>query len=320
MIADMVEILTSHPEDIQARRLSLRSVHGRYLISLVDKHEDPSLSEIAEHGTIIRLRLRASAPNPDVLAIARKWVIVPECSVDVQIDDGPILPIGFSSISDAVWDILGQSDIDRTHAGYKVEQWTDGGLTLAIALRWSDFFNEWEFFLHPNAVDNDDSGIMEERSSIPDFGICIEGVRVEFNTPGFSSKAIVALANAKGPSAPKTNVARSGLESTPQLTATIRALYSFYCNHVRSQMDTLRGQGYSLTWATREGALLLNPIVTTEAGDVVDEKALQDEVSKLPLLIVEEDGNQKGLSAVDLNLRDSFWTVEVSCSGQQKQS
>ena len=55
MIADSVEITTCHPDDEHARRLTLRSVHGKYLIRLLDK-TDPSVKPLYPHGTELTLR------------------------------------------------------------------------------------------------------------------------------------------------------------------------------------------------------------------------------------------------------------------------
>src|SRR6266487_2514564 len=67
-------------------------------------------------------------------------------------------------------------------------------------------------------------------------GTCVEGVRVEFDTPGFKGRSIVAIANVTGPNAPKTNVARSGLETTPELDRTLETIYQIYLNHIKKEV------------------------------------------------------------------------------------
>lgn len=44
-------------------------------------------------------------------------------------------------------------------------------------------------------------------------GISIEGIRIDTNTPVFSNKRFIAFANMTGEKAPKTNVARSNINS-----------------------------------------------------------------------------------------------------------
>jgi hypothetical protein len=71
MIADSVEIITSHPDDERARHLTLKSVHGRYLINLLDKDKEPVRS-LGPHGTLVRLQIRPSAKFDDAVEVARK--------------------------------------------------------------------------------------------------------------------------------------------------------------------------------------------------------------------------------------------------------
>ncbi|MFT3685879.1 MAG: ATP-binding protein [Phycisphaerales bacterium] len=80
MIADNVEIITSSAQEEDARQLSLRSVHGRYLIKLLPKHGVPSELGIVPHGTVVRMHLRASAKLTRPLNILRKWFVVPGCA------------------------------------------------------------------------------------------------------------------------------------------------------------------------------------------------------------------------------------------------
>jgi hypothetical protein len=56
----------------------------------------------------------------------------------------------------------------------------------------------------------------------------VEGIAVEFGSPGFRGIEIVAVANAMGPTAPKTNVARSSLESTDERQNLLRSVYKAY--------------------------------------------------------------------------------------------
>jgi hypothetical protein len=306
MIADMVEIVTCHPEEQEARWLSLRSVHGKYLIRLVDKTADPFAREVAPHGTAFRLRLRPTAPDPDVVAIARRWIVIPGCDVRVQIDDQAPTLIGFASPADAVQDILKQAPLNIEDNGdVKVEQWAIGGTTIAAALRWSDAFSEWEFLQHPYAQRRS----YEEREP-PDFGTCVEGIRIDFGTPGFGEKSFIAVANAVGPGAPKTNVARSGLEVTPEREAALRAIYSAYCGHIKSQIIDLQQRGFSLDWAAREGAYLLGPILEPREGQPTMREALQKEVATVPILVVEEGEERRGMSPLELNSNETFWTTD----------
>jgi molecular chaperone HtpG len=309
MIADNVEIITCHPDDDHARQMSLRSVHGKYLIRLLDKDTDESARQLLPHGTIVRLKLRASAELSSVLEIARKWIVLPGVEVSVVIDDTPPENIGFTSAREAIEDVLRSNylryDLDA-NAKIRVEQKEVNGVTVAYALEWSEWFREWTFLRYPKRD--------RRRGELPLLGTCIEGVRVEFETPGFDGYSIVAIANAVGPNAPKTNVARSGIEATAEARALNEAIYSIYCSHVASEVDELcNRRGFSLTWATKESRYLLDPLLR-RADDVKpkDPELLLKKTKELPLLLIERGGARDPISAMELNQEREIWVIDCA--------
>src|SRR5262249_18356041 len=96
MIADSVEITTCHPREEFARKLSLRSVQGRYLVRLINK-DSPEIAELLPHGTRVSLTVRPSASVEDVLDTARKWIVVPGCDVTVSVDGSEPVKVGFKT-------------------------------------------------------------------------------------------------------------------------------------------------------------------------------------------------------------------------------
>ncbi len=318
MIADTVEIITCHPDDDEARQLSLRSVHGKYLIQLLDKHTDEVAKHLAPHGTLIKLKVRASAEMPGVIETARRWIVVPGYKVTVTVDDDSPVQIGFSSPKEAVLDVLRKSGIsaDGNSGGarqrqVKVEQKEMDGVTLAYAVEWSEYFREWSFL-------NIERHTISKEDTVPLLGTCIEGVRVEFDTPGFDGKSIVAIANARGPNTPQTNVVRSGLEETPERDAMLRAVYSIYCDHVETEIRELhKKRQFSLTWATQESRYLLSPLlslITMHERDKgispLNSSLLIDRVKESPVLLVEHGGQRQAVSPTDLSREEWFWTID----------
>jgi molecular chaperone HtpG len=302
MIGDEVEIVTCHPDDEQARHLTLRSVHGRYLVKLVDKHKLPASLQAQRHGTMITLRVRPSVRMPNVLETARLWIVVPNCDVFVSMENGPEKKVGFPSVKSAVEAYYG-------NLGYrgetKILEAAKDGVEVAFVVRWNEFFREWEF-VQPQFRP-------EEERHRPPLGLCVEGIRVTFGTPGFTGHPIVAIANAKGPSAPRTNVARSGLESTPQRDTALSAVYHSFCAHVTSEVTALhRERHYSLTWATKEAKFLADPVNTKRGGDGLPEDSalLLKELSDVPALLVEEDKERKAISASKLSSSEYIWTID----------
>jgi molecular chaperone HtpG len=311
MIADSVDITTCHPDDAEARQLSLRSVHGRYLIRLLNKHTDEDAKRLGPHGTSVCLQLRPSAKLEDVVSTARAWIVIPGCDVTVAVDQNPPVRVGFQSPKEALAESLrfvgltAVDDIEGPERGsIVIQERTVGCVTLAFAARWSEYYREWSLLPYQPPPHN---------PAPPLVGTCVEGIRVEFNTPGFLGPNIMALANATGPSAPKTNVARSGIEATMERDAMLRSLYSIYCEHVRNELEELHSKRlFSLTWATQESTYLMGPLVGGPfQGKVqpVNPDILAEVIEGLPILLIERDGRRQATSLSQLKSESGFWTV-----------
>jgi molecular chaperone HtpG len=310
MIADTIEIFTCHPDDEQARHLSLRSVHGKYLIQLLDKQTDETAKRLAPHGTLIKLEVRPSAVAPDVVDTAQRWVVVPGCEVSVTVDSGPPTQIGFRSPREALLDLLrkrGEAVDERLDNGggprVRVEERESHNVTVAYAVRWSPYFQEWSFAPLPDGE--------EETERL--LGICLEGIRVDSDTPGYRGHEIAAIANARGPSAPKTNVTRSGLEATPELDAVLAAIYSIYCAHVSEETQQLQQtRGFSLTWATQECSYLLRSLLGTryEGFEPLNSHILLEQLKQVPFLLVERTGQRRAESPAEFSKEPAFWTID----------
>jgi molecular chaperone HtpG len=306
MLADTIEIITCHPDDEEARQLSLRSVHGRYLIRLLDKQNDEIAKRLTPHGTIVKLYVRPSAEIPDIIETAQTWIVIPGFKVYLTVDDSPPMQLGFSSPKEAVASVLHKRGILYTEKieldgnRVKIEQKEENGVTLAYALEWSEYFKEWTFLSTTKSEEKDPLFL----------GTCIEGIRVLFTTPGFDQFNIVAIANVTGPNAPRTNVARSGIEITLERDNMLSTIYSMYCNHVRDEIQKLHGErAFSLTWATQEATYILKPL--TE-GNASNRKLLEETAEKLPLFLVERAHQRESISSINLSREPNFWTIDCS--------
>ncbi|MDD5095683.1 MAG: ATP-binding protein [Dehalococcoidia bacterium] len=304
MIADSVEVITCHEAETSARRLALRSVHGKYLIRVLDKHTEPAAS-LAPHGTMIRLKVRQSVKMPDVVRTAKRWIVLPNCKVTLAIDNGEPIAIGFSSPKEVLIDCLRScgyevvNDIEtqpESASGKNpvcVVQHNVGCVTIAYGVRWSPYFHEWSFL----------ADRVVKRSEWSPIGTCVEGIRVDTNTPGFRGTGIFALANATGENAPKTNVARSGLESGPQLDALLRAVYRAYGKHAEIEIDNLtKSRGHSLTWAVQEAQYLLTELLEPGLGnrpsdsEIISRDILVDTLRELPIILTESSSGRAAAS------------------------
>ena len=316
MVADTVKIITCNTDEDQARQLSLRSVHGKYLIRLLDKQTDEIADHLAPHGTSVKLKVRPSAEISDIIETAKKWIVVPGCEVNITVDGNPPVQVGFSSPKDAVKDVLhniGASfDGDSGHMDrrkLRVDEKEMGGVTLAYALEWSEFFKEWSFL----RVSSDQ--LKEPKSFL---GTCVGGVRVDVNTPGFAGVRVVAIANAEGVNAPKTNVVRSGLEVTPEREVMLQSIYSLYCDHVKAEMKELHERRkFSLTWATQESQYLLSPLLYPryegrEEFQPLNTSLFIEMAKKLPVLVVEKGDQRQAIAPDEFSHEPLFWTIDCA--------
>lgn len=319
MIADSVEVTTCHPGDESARRITLRSVHGKYLIRLFSKG-DATVARLVPHGTEFTLKVRPSVRMHGVLETARRWVVVPNCSVVVEIDDEKPVQIGYLSPADALLSTLREMGI-AAERGFdtrppnqtsgrvpvRVLEQTDDGVSVAYAVEWSGYFQEWSFL--------EASRIGRAESELPILGTCVEGMRVEFGAPGYEGPRIFALANVTGPSAPKTNVARSGLEATEQRDNLLRTVYRVYGRHIEAEIRELyTSRSFSLTWAVEEGRYLSRTLVGTpaERGMLpISERLLREAISEIKFFPVERAGNREAIAPRTLAAERGFWTIDA---------
>jgi len=313
MIADSVEIITSHPDDkdADARRIALRSVHGKYLIQLLNRQTDEDARKVLPHGTLIRLKVRPSATMPDVLATAKGWVIIPRCEVTVKIDNSDPVRIGYESPRLALIDCLRNrgfnisDDEDKSaQKEIRVVEKKEEGIILAYALQWNRYFLDWQFM----RANYSEERYFRENRAIPTFGICVEGILVDGNPPGFSYEGVMAIADCIGNIAPKTNVARSGLEITSERDTMLSSIYSIYSRHIYDEMNELHSKyNLSLTWAAQESQFLTSSLLSLGA---IDRNILEDCISEIPIFLFEQSGQRKAASINDLKKISKFWTID----------
>lgn len=317
MIADAVQITTCSEEEEKVHQLTLRSVHGRYLVRLLDKQSDEITERLHPHGTEVRLALRKSAELPDVADALRRWIVVPRCSVKALIEGEDAVEIGYDLPKDALLALLGDlglpicGDISMPEdREVMVLEDIRDHIRTAFAVRWSRFFRQWEFLKVRD--------LPSASSAKHLVGTCVEGIRVEENSPGFIDAGVVALSDARGLEAPKTNVARVGLEDTPERRTMLRGVYGAYVGHVRSECDALRNdRGQSLTWAAQEGETQLELLLEgdpygnqPEVVRPVDPSALQQSIRAEPLVLIEREGERSLVAAEHLAGEDRLWTVD----------
>jgi molecular chaperone HtpG len=182
-------------------------------------------------------------------------------------------------------------------------------ITLAYALRLNELFRDWSFVVFD---------IDPYETSNPPVCTCVEGIAVQFKSPGFESGGIVALANAIGPSAPKTNVVRSSLEDTQESLDITKKVYALYAAHLWDEIQRLMDEEhYSLSWAMNQIPFLANPLDADSENvgfselSVSHPEFLADTFTAVPLFLLEEqNAGRKPCSLVELKNKGEFWTTE----------
>jgi molecular chaperone HtpG len=309
MVADQVEVITCHPEEADARKLELRTVLGQYLIRLLNKTSDPEALQVGPHGTLVRLYLRPTAKLDHVVEHAKRWILVPPCEVSAIVDGGGPIAIGHKSVGDALKEVIRtpEADDDPEYeidlGPIRVVELESNGVSLAYALRWSKFFQEWEF------------AYMEAGETWEKTCTCVEGVRVQTGTPGFTldprsyTRPILAIANITGSGAPRTNVARSAFEQTAEYQRNLYETYLLYSRHVKDELKEMQEERkQSLTWAASEAAYLAAPL--SPRFGAVSTQELNRALKTIPLFLLEEEGVREAVSAEQLAQREFFWTID----------
>lgn len=311
MIADELEIVTVAEEEENVKQISCRGVHGKYLIRLIPKGDPAVPPRIRKHGTEVRLKLRASADMPDILEILRKWIVIPRCLLTAQIDKDEVHNIGFDRVGKALeseiqWKVTDVESFEGLENGTRrIVELSDGVIDLAVAVVWSKYFQNWAF------------ATVGQSSRLPSFGICIEGVRVVFGTPGFREAFVPAIANVSGPLAPRTNVARSGLEESEGATAVMERIYALFASHVATEVrEMMEKRGQSPHSAVAECKWLLQPFLRMLDGiRSQDREVVLKGFGQVPLHIVESSDRTRLASINELREASSFWTIDSPAMG-----
>ena len=296
LIADDVDIATNSVDEETANIINLRKVNGKYLLKKVKKETLPEL--IRGHGTAITLHVRTDVNLDSLLADARQWVMFPPCQVLLDSGEGAV-SIGFKSPKDALTQYLNEHQYTVDGKKYTVVEKEKDGITLAYALEYDAFLQEWSFFTS-RWLSSDEN---DEFSPV---GTCIEGIRVEFSAPGYKESDIIAVANTQNCSLLLTNVARSAIEDNQSTERYFSVLYELYVQHIQQQVQNLQNIGYSLSWAISESRYLITPLIQNGSLSVCRVRAhniniLQKQLAQIESIVLEYKEVRQSVSADDVH-------------------
>ncbi|WP_020602704.1 HD domain-containing protein [Spirosoma spitsbergense] len=302
LIADDMDIITRTEDTDRAILLKIRKVHGKYLLKYLDAAKTKEI--IPTHGTIVKLYVRSDVNLSRIEKEVKMWITIPSCKVTLN-NDGEEIKIGYLSPTDVINKYLESIGYNLNEGKVKVVEKSINGIQLAYALKYIDHFKEWDFLDY------------KERNDVNNFavGICVEGIKVDFNTPGFIDKNLVSICNITGVNAPKTDVARSNIEFSGESEILYRTLYEIYLQHFQEEFNNLRKSNFSISWAAKEINYLLNIFAKSDNSPNRDSRiqykvAFDEALANSNFILVEKN---KIREVINLNMmirENHFWTID----------
>ena len=304
LIADDVDILTQMDEKEKPLLLKIRNVHGKYLL----KHgaeKNSNLKITSKTGTSIKLKVRPSVKKFEPEQILATWILIPNCEFYYH-EAGSDKQIGYLSPKHLLESVLKAKGISLADTKYKIKDYNNNGIELAILLSYNSFMKEYSM------VEANNMWLDQKDTVVTPWGTSIEGIRIDENTPGYNGHPFVAYANMTGKEAPKTNVARSNVNSS-SVSKMLEAIYGLYLNNIESQQKDLQ-KDFSVTWVAEEMTWLLNAFLLRQdqynRTDFSDREILKDKLSESEILLIEQEDKRKFCSLKDLEKKGHFWTME----------
>ncbi len=289
MIANDIDIITNSDDQEDVNCINLRKVNGSYLLSKISKSKVDT--RIKKHGTMIKLYVRNDTDMSTLEDNLRKWIVLPEIPVFLTVNENDEIRIGYDSLKEVLINYLNNTGRSVDGQKYDVYEETQGNVTVAYAVRHLKYLSDWCLLEVGNRR-------IHRKNPLP-IGTCVEGIRVEFTTPGYKNSTILAIANIKN-SKYQTNVARSAIELDSN-SEMLEEIYDIYCKYIQKQMDGLEKLEYSKLWAMSEGTYLMRPLIADNYSnsrvEPMDEEVLTHRLAKIKCIALENEGKRKIVSA-----------------------
>lgn len=330
MVSDDIEIVTCRNEG--GYRIRMTSVHGDYLLKKLEPG-NKILEGIGPHGTRVTLQFRSTVgfKGKSMFDILRYWIILPACKVFYHEPGKDCLRIGFDSPLEALRyfdsDIISQERTNDTEYNIKHDieilqaSKKENGETYELCFAVEKGFTPERNFLR--------------REYIEGPAVCIEGIRVGNNLPGFHYNAsrafasriydesnrlstLCAILSVNGNKRFQTTVSRSNLEQDDEYLRVGIICTNLLFEHVKKEVDRISTESTRpLSRASTAGQWvhrrLRQHIGNNKIRDYLDSLYL-----KLPLVVfetldkidIEVRTSRNLISLEQLGDLDSFWTIE----------
>lgn len=296
MISDEILITTLYHGEHQACRIKIKNLQGDYFMR-TDVPADSILE--GRHGTTFVLKVRDGVVVENIEEDLRRWIWFPRCEVTLHIDEKEPILIGFESLKKAMQTILQKNAISDKSSSYEVKVKTVGCAEIAFIVNKNELYDSWTLCSMKDILSDDFAPI----------GICVEGVRVTKETPGYNDRRYVVMVNCTGTLSPKTNVARDKFEQTPELTEVIKGIYSTYLKVVQEQSSDI-SKRYSLFWGASEASYSIDKLCAnrSEIEVFTDKKCFDAQLEFTNCLMIDDGQECKILNLSELS--DEVWTIE----------
>lgn len=309
MVADEIEILTSHPSEEYARRISINGPSGTYLIKLIEKRDLTTAFNGRGHGTAVTLTIRANSKPIRLVREMQHWFGFPNCKLTAKEDEGDTVDIGYKHPYDMLQEWLSRY-VDRNalatrYSSFEVIRQDDADLfDAAYVVRISKYSGRRSIvqtgeFARRKVEDIDVNSLA---------GIFLQGVRVESGSAGFRERGPLAVVNGKGRSAPRTNVARSGIEKGDLARRFLSAIYGTYIKFARE--NGISSHLKSSVSITRDGRYAFYALRQFDMSQAADGELLQSALDGEKALVIESAGERKLISRDEFLENSKFVTID----------
>lgn len=295
MISEDIDIITRYYNEEKAHSLHIRNHQGEYFIK--NNVESDEILE-GEHGSTFVLKVRDDVIFDKIESDLRNWILFPECIITLKIDDGDEVVIGFEDEEKAMNAFLKKYGF-ADNPKYKLARYEDGGVTVISLLYLNETYNVYTLCKAHDMLNDMSAPI----------GICIEGVRVSNETPGYLNRKYISLVNCRGKGSPSTNVARDRLEEGSEYNHMCQTIYKAYLEVVSNLMKEI-GRKYTDYWATFEAVYLIEELCDENgSGGALASETIFEKCLKVEKCMIIDDGEKSEVCSFSM-LPNDVWTIE----------
>lgn len=295
MISEDIDIITHYYEEPMAHSLHIRNHQGEYFI--MNNVESKEILD-DEHGSTFILKVRDDVELVSIEKALRSWILFPECKVFLSIDGEEDILIGYESEDECFKSFL-KKYTQANNPKYKIASYEENGIKVTSLLYLNETYNIYTLCRAHDMLNDPTAPI----------GICIEGVLVSNNTPGYNDRKYISIVNCTGKESPSTNVARDRLEEGAEYSRMCKIIYKSYFNVIAQILQSI-GEKYSDYWATSEASTYIEDLYGTDdyGAELVAEKEFEECLKREKCIIIDNGKESKTYSFSTLPAE--LWTIE----------